>query len=337
MDGPQPLICSFSIFRNPSTQSSSDGSVNINQIIGGQPPYTLTITGPVNLTFNNVSTANSPITNLPQGDYVFSVTDSSSPVQNCSTGVQLVAAPPLSFTIPRRFEDVSCNADCDGSISPTLNGGTPPYNITITGPNGYNNSGPASSTQFIDLCEGTYTVTGTDSVSPTPQSVTTTVTLSKPTPPSINLVGINNTKQCSPSSTTIKFNLVPGGSPFPYTITYNVDGVDNTVETSTSGVNTIVITQPITSLLTITVTDSNDCDTDTLTFTAQSIQRPNSTLSLGGSRIGNNITYNASGGIPPYSYTPVDMGQSNTYTAPNANPVFAVVTDSVGCTASASF
>jgi hypothetical protein len=337
VDGPQPLICGFSVFTNPSTQSSSNGAVNITQIIGGQGPYALNVSGPVNLTFNNITTANSPITNLPPGNYTFTVTDSSSPIQTCISTLELTAAPALSFTIPIQYEDVSCNANCDGGISPRLNGGLPPYSVSVTGPNGYSNSGLLTEIQLNNLCEGTYTVTGTDSVSPTPQSVTTTVTLVKPTPPSINIIGINNSKQCNPSSTTIKFNLVQGGTPFPYTITYEVDGVQNQVQTSTAGLNTLVITQPITSLLTISVSDSGECDTETLQFGAQSIQRPSSVLSLGGSRVGNNITYNATGGIPPYTYTPVNSGQFNTYTAPNANPVTAVVTDSVGCTASASF
>jgi hypothetical protein len=335
VDGPQPLVCGFSIFKNPTLQSTSDGAVNITQLIGGLPPYNLSITGPINLTFSNVTTANSPISNLPAGTYTFTVTDSSSPQQTCLSVFDLIASPPVSFTIPISYEDISCGEDCDGVIRPQLNGGVPPYNFTVTGPNGYSNTAPASEATFAELCQGTYTIVGSDSVGNT---ATENVTIVKPNGPSINTIGINNTKQCSTSNTIIKFNLIPGNSPFPYTITYLIDESDEvTLVANNAGLQILTISQTITDSILITVTDLKDCDSNTISYTADQVRRPTSSLSLGGSRVGNNITYNATGGIAPYSYTPVDMGQLNIYTAPNANPVIGVVTDSVGCTASASF
>jgi hypothetical protein len=338
VDGPQPLICSFSIFQNPSTQSSTDGSVNINSIVGGQPPYSLNVSGTTtNLNFSNVSVANSPITNLSVGTYIFTVTDTSAVPETCQTTLELTSVPPLTFTLPMDKEDVSCNISCDGVLNPQLNGGTPPYSLHVTGPGSYVSGGTYLDVSFIDLCEGVYTITGTDSVSPVPQTVTTTVTLVKSQQPTINTSGINNSKQCNPASTTIKFNLVPGDQPFPYTIIYNIDGIDNTTTTSTAGLNTLVIITPINSSLTITVEDGTGCDSNIIAYLAIAIQRPATTLANGGNRVVNTITYAATGGIAPYSYTPVDMGQTNVYTAPSASPVIGVVTDSVGCTASASF
>ncbi len=239
--GPQPLACGFTILSNPLTLTSNDGKITITQLIGGTPPYTLVLTRPnsTTVTYQPVSMANSPLTGIHAGLNTLSVTDSSTPQQVCSQVLDVITAPPLTLQTPIQHQDISCNATCDGSINPIITGGVPPYIVRITGPNGYFNEQPYLNNSFIDLCQGLYTVLGTDSVS---QTVTSTVNIVK---------------------------------------------------------------APV--------------------------------LVLGGTRTGNVIRYSATGGIPPYTYDPVDAGQIDRYTAPNNNPVVGTVTDSAGCTATHTF
>lgn len=335
VSGPQPLSCAYSIFTQPTTQTSNDGSINILLLDGGTPSYTLSVQGPSSLvTYSNVTRTNSPITGIGAGTYTLTLTDSSSPIQTCIQTITTTAAPALALSIDK--DDLSCNSDagCDGSINPTLSGGVTPYSITVSSSNGYSSTQSYLNASFIGLCQGTYLVVGTDAVG---QVASGTTTINQSVPASINLVGLNNAKQCDPTQYTIKFNIVPGTLPLPYTINYVVNGAPLTQIANTSGLNTIVISSLITSNLTISVEDSDGCNSNTLSFLPTDIQRPTSTLSLGGTRVSNTITYNAAGGLSPYTYMPVNAGQINIYTAPNANPVVGVVTDNVGCTATNSF
>jgi hypothetical protein len=135
------------------------------------------------------SPPSSPLTQLlPSGWFVrlkplalTSFTNSLSP-SYCS----LPTVPPVAITIPQqRINNVKCDGNCNGSMSPLVSGGTPPYTISVTGPNGYNISGPFDTTTFNNLCEGQYTITATDSSSPA-QSTTTQANLLKILSPQIS-------------------------------------------------------------------------------------------------------------------------------------------------------
>jgi hypothetical protein len=335
VEGPLSLTCGFSIANSPTTQTSNDGKVNITQLYGGIPPYTLVVTGPnTNVTYNNVSITNSPIGNLGVGQYIFTVSDSSQTPQTCSQTLNMVSASALVLDSPIIVQNISCGGgDCDGIIDPRVSGGVPPYMVSVIGPNGYSNSGVYGNVVFDSLCVGGYIITVSDSIN---QSVTGIVTLTQSIQPTINVNGINNRKQCDPTKYTVKFNIVQGTLPSPYTIRYSVDGVDYT-QTGNNGLNTIVITENITDELLIVVEDSEGCESNELSYSSAELQKPTLALTLGGTRLSNTITYSASGGFSPYTYTPVNVGQINVYTAPNANPVIGIVTDNVGCTASNSF
>lgn len=332
VNGPQALACGFSLFQTPTTQISNDGSVNITQLIGGTPPYTLTVTGPSStVTYTNVSLTNSPLTNIGVGTYTFAVTDSSSPLETCSQNLDITTVPLLTLSVDT--QDVSCNTTCDGSINPTLSGGQTPYTISVTGPS-YSQSGPYIGTDFLNLCVGTYNIIGTDAVG---QTVNASVVLTQATPPSINTIGFDNTQQCVTGQTTIRFNIVQGSTPPPYTITYDIDGVINTQTANSNGQNNLVINQTVFTSISVFITDSDGCQSSTISYPKISIQTPTQPLILGGNRVGNLITYAATGGLTPYTYSPVDTLGGNTYTAPNANPVFGTVTDAGGCTESNIF
>jgi hypothetical protein len=239
VDGPQQLACGFSVLTYPTTEISNDGKINITQLTGGIPPYNLTLTRPDStiVNYQPVTMSNSPLINIQSGLNTFTVTDSSTPTQTCSQIIDVTTAPPLTLQVSH--QDISCDQTCDGSINPIISGGVPPYIVKITGPSGYDSEQQYLNCSFIDLCEGAYTVLGTDSVG--------------------------------------------------QTVTSNVD----------------VIKAP--------------------------------TLVLGGFRNSLVITYSATGGIPPYTFDPVDVAGGNVYTAPNTDPVDGTVTDGAGCIATHTF
>lgn len=232
VDGPQQLACGFTIFTYPTTLTSNDGKVNITQLYGGVPPYNLVITRPdsTTVTYQPISMINSPLTNIYAGINTFTVTDSSSQQQTCSQQIDVTTAPPLTLQVPIMHQNISCDQTCDGSINPIITGGVPPYIVRITGPNGYFNEQQYLNNSFIDLCEGTYTVLGTDSVA---QTVSSTVTLIKS--PELILGGVRNGNIITYSAvggiTPYTFEPIDVGATNVYTAP-NSDPVDATVTDS---------------------------------------------------------------------------------------------------------
>jgi hypothetical protein len=139
------LAVSFSNVVNPSP-ASCDGSIT-PIVSGGSGPYTFTWS-------NGMTTMNAY--NLCQGNYTVCVTDMMNGCQVCdsitiydSTNVNCAG-----FNANLNITNVSASGLCDGSIVPTVNGGTAPYIYQWS-------NGSTSSTQ-TNLCTGLYSLTVTD-------------------------------------------------------------------------------------------------------------------------------------------------------------------------------
>jgi len=343
VDGPLGLTCSFGLFSEPRNQTTNDGIVSFS-IIGGTPPYTVRVTNSLGISTSTYTTsANSTLQNIPAGVNTFTVTDSSNPVQTCNNQLTATTVPPLVLSIPpANIQPVSCDQTNDGSINPIVSGGSTPYTVTVTGPNGYSNTQQYPGNGFDDLYDGVYTVTATDNAG---QVQTQTVTVIKVVPPSINMNGYNNSKQCDPNKYTINFNIVAGTYGPPFTITYLVDGTPIRVSTNTAGPQTFIYQPIIYGLLQFFVEDPVDnCRSSTITLPITVIQRP--LIALAGSysivsSVGTPpfatylVRYNAVGGLPllspVYSYSPVNTGSQNERTFSSGSHT-ATVTDAVGCT-----
>jgi len=339
IDGPLGLSCSFGLFQEPRNQSTNDGMVSFT-INGGTPPYTVRTTNSLGVSTSTYATAtNGTLQNIPAGLNTFVVTDSSNPIQTCNTQLTATTAPPLVLSIPSaNIQNVSCDETNDGSIAPLVSGGTPSYTVTVTGPNGYSANQRYPGNGFVDLFDGVYTVTATDSVG---QTQTQNVTIIKIVPPTVNSVGYNNAKQCDPTRYTINFNIVAGTYGPPFKITYTIDGVVSTGYANTAGQQTFTYGPIINGLLQISAQDTiEECNSNTLTLPISVIKRPTSSLagsytilSVGGTPPFATyvIRYNATGGLPPYTYSPVNTGAFDQKTF-GSGTHSAIVTDSVGCT-----
>lgn len=156
--GPGSLECDFEISAPPTTSGSTDGVVQMLQLAGGLPPYTLNITGPVTQTINNITLTNSLFNNLPEGIYTFTITDSAN--NTCSTSLTLIAPPPL--TAVANAHDPRCS--CDGSIDLSIMGGRPPYQVKVTSGSFNLDWTDYSALQLNSLCGDNYSISIRDSL-----------------------------------------------------------------------------------------------------------------------------------------------------------------------------
>lgn len=145
---PAPLASSFTAV--PTTcPGDTDGQVTVN-VVGGWAPYTLTYGN--NQQLNN-ETGIFEFKNLPAGALSYSVKDAR---DGYIEGVASVTSPaPISIDNVNILHDNE-EAGCSGRITLGIAGGNPNYSVawnapTLTGP------------QVINLCEGVYTPTVTDS------------------------------------------------------------------------------------------------------------------------------------------------------------------------------
>ena len=370
LTGPPSLACSVTTIENACKPSSMDGiiSLTISQGIGPYQASYLNITTGVNITIPNPQSGTEDVTNLGVGDYIFTVSDSSSPQQVCTSTATISSPPPLILTIdsnPIGYGDVSCGESNNAFISPRVTGGIAPYMITVTrAANEYDGDysvGPINyrDANFIDLYAGDYTITVTDSaVGICQQTATKTLTIYKALPPT--LTAVPNTKQCDPTSYTISFianravsqSTLGLGTPPPFQLFISIDGgTDEPYGQANEGLNTITISPAITQSLKITIVDSNGCQAS-LELAESTFRRPNIALNLSpssrsagplpGYGAGSGlITWQAIGdqtwpAFLPWVYQPTDAPItqfSNTYSALTATLVLGTVTNGVGCKA----
>jgi hypothetical protein len=115
---------------------------------GGLAPYMFSIDGaPFQLSGD--------FTGLAAGTYLFELRDAN----GCSSDTALTITEPLPFSaVIDNTVDVTCNGGTDGAVNVTLEGGTQPYTISWTGPDGWT----ASTATITGLGAGTYSLTVTD-------------------------------------------------------------------------------------------------------------------------------------------------------------------------------
>lgn len=136
------------IITDVTCNGGNDGSIDITPV-GGTPIFTFSWTGP-----NGFTSSDQNITNLEVGDYTVDVVDQAGCIFNATYTVGESA--PLAFTVVVSNE--VCAGDANGSIQLTISGGTPAYDVTWVGPNGYT----ASGLNISDLEPGLYAATATD-------------------------------------------------------------------------------------------------------------------------------------------------------------------------------
>lgn len=204
----------------------------------------------------------------------------------------------------------SCFGSCDGTISVSVSGGTPPYSYTW--------SPPIYTTSVItNVCPGTYIVTVTDAMGLTG---TATDVVYAPTQLTA-VINASTTLICPGSNAVITAGAFGGTS--PYTYMWSTGSTDPTQ----------VITMP--GVYCLTVVDANAC----IGTTCVTIQYSTINVDLGPDQAVCNgtpftITPQITGANPPYLYSWSTLATTSTITVqPAGTETYTItVTDANGCT-----
>ncbi len=289
---------SISLTPNPTACGSCNGSIS-NSTTGavtyswaGPSGYSSTVTNP---------------TNLCTGTYTLTAASSSGCVSSATTFVSASS----SLVVSVSGTNASCFGTCDGSLTATPSGGTPPYTYNWS-PSG--NTVPAPT----GLCPGTYTVVVTDAMG---CSFPSSGIVNQPAPLSINLS--STPSSCSTCDGAISLNLAGGVAPFTFSWSGGLSPIQNPTNVCSGAYNVVV-------------TDANGCST-TGSVTVTNIGAPALTYNVTPSACSPcNGTVNLiqSGGTSPYLYDLSNgspQQSSNIFTGVCSGSYVATVTDSNGC------
>ncbi|HEX3007770.1 MAG TPA: gliding motility-associated C-terminal domain-containing protein [Bacteroidales bacterium] len=210
-----------------------------------------------------------------------------------------------------------CSNSCDAKALVTVNGGIGPYTYKW-------DDAANSTTQQVDLCKGTYTVTVTDAIG---CSTTATVDVTSPDPIVIDDVTFTENLACNGDKTDLTVTAHGGTG----NLTYSIDGgksfinVGQTFKNLTAGDYTIMIR------------DVNDCPKDTTIKITQpdalDIESLTSKpVSCNGTSTGE-VQAVVKGGTAPYTYELSDGTTNNTgiFTGLPAGTYHITITDKNGC------
>ena len=212
---PTQLVITDTI-TNASCAICNNGSISIG-VIGG--------TGSLSIQWTNGYTTNS-ITNLAFSNYSVTVTDS----MGCFVANTYLVS--YINSIQTQSTDVSCFSECAGNASATSNGVLP---FVFEWSNG------ATTDSVLNLCEGVYYVTVTDSNG---IAATDTVIITEPTQLVITDT-ITNASCASCNDGTATINVIGGVPPISYL--WNNGATTSTIDSLLFGIYTV------------TVTDNNGC------------------------------------------------------------------------------
>lgn len=235
VNGPFPLTCDSS-FTPTSFNNASDGEILISSVGGGTGPYTVELVNvgqSITYPTQNIVGGSALFTGLPAGDYIATVTDSSSPSQTCTQNIEIFQPPALNVT--DSVTDTTCNGFSDGTLSLTVTGGVPPYSISTTGPNNY------TSTLFNQsgLIAGTYNTDVNDSIG---QVFSLSSVINDATD-----INISMSTNCDTTNCTYTASVSGGNPPYSYSWTDGPETTNSVTRPSSGGTQTV------------TVTDSNGC------------------------------------------------------------------------------
>ncbi|MBW8050712.1 MAG: T9SS type A sorting domain-containing protein [Cytophagales bacterium] len=279
--------------------AGNNGSIDLT-ISGGTPPF--------GFFWSNGETTED-INNLAAGTYSVTVVDSN----NClANEIVIINEPPVLIS-NITSSDVNCNGWSDGNAFLTVTGGTLPYS--------FNWSNGDTIEDIINLTGGMYSVIITDSNG---CNIYDTVLINEPAAITTNIVKVNIL--CYGDSTGFADLTVTGGT-LPYSYSWSNGAAIQDISNLPAGNYYVVIT------------DGMGCTAnDSIT-----IEEP---LALNAVVVSTNVSCNSgnngiadltvSGGIAPYAYFWSNFTVTEDLTGLSVGTYEVIVTDSNGCTISAT-
>jgi gliding motility-associated-like protein len=329
-----PLIVALDNQTNILCFGGTTGVINITAA-GGTPTYNYSWTGP-----NGFTSTSQDLTGLVAGAYDLTVTDANGTTGGCLATLSVTLIEPLApLTVALDNQtNILCFGGTTGVINITAAGGTPTYNYSWTGPNGFT----STSQDLTGLAAGTYNLTVTDANGITGgclAALTVSITQPQAVLPIATVISNYNGEDisCFGLSDGAVSVSVSGGVPNYIYEWFNPAGVSIGFGQTQSGLSS--------GIYTVKVTDQNGCQNQT-TVTVTEPPAFVYTLSVSSDYNGEDIScFGASdgsidlvfsGGIPTYSYTWTNSSNSivSSVEDPNSLPVGSYeveVTDINGC------
>ena len=252
---PLPLTTSLSSQTNISCNSGTDGSFEV-QVTGGNPGYIFTLNGSA-VSPSSTSGDSYVFSGLSAGVYTLIVTDINSCIANQNINVTLTEPDVITYTYTNTVL-LDCYGDSDGSITVTVQGGSPGYEVILTPPN---QSAPIAndggSFTFSNLIAGDYQVRIRDQNYDTSPSgcevVSSTISIAEP--PQLLLSGvIGSNLLCYGDTDGTVTGVITGGTA-PYTVALNE--VSGSSATITNSGDSFTFSNLASGTYTVSVTDNN--------------------------------------------------------------------------------
>ena len=309
---PGAAISGTTVVTNVACNGGNTGAINLTPT-GGTGPYTYNWGG-------GITTEDR--TGLTAGSYSVTITDANGCTGTVS-GIVVTQPTALNASAGGGKTDVSCFGGSNGTATVAPTGGTAPYTYS------WAPSGGTAATA-TGLAAGTYTVTVTDNNA---CQTTRSFTINQPTAALSVATGGGKTDVSCFGGSNGTATVAPTGGTAPYTYSW-----------APSGGTAATATGLAAGTYTVTVTDSNACQT-TRSFT---INQPTTALSAatGGGKTdvscfgGSNgtATVAPTGGTAPYTYSWAPSGgTAATATGLAAGTYTVTVTDSNACQTTRSF
>jgi gliding motility-associated-like protein len=301
---PSSLSVNLISYQNVSCYGACDGYASA-AVVGGTAPFSYM--------WAPSGTAGSSVNNLCAANYTVTVTDAN----GCTASTTVLISQPNPLVASITNTDVTCYGACDAEATAVYTGGTGPYSFIWT---------PALQTTptVTSLCAGILNLTVTDSMGCTAYS---SVVVEEPT--ILEVVTTTTNSNCGTADGTA-CAAITGGSP-PFTYSWN----DPATQTNSCAVNLNA------GVYTISVTDDHGCSITNVANVndnnAPIVTIPvSSDVTCFGAANGS-AQGSISGGVIPYTTGWTPGGVTNTFISGLSGGIYTlVVTDSVGCTGSAS-
>ena len=150
--GPEPIVITLNSTTDITCNNDNDGSISVSAT-GETGNYIFDLIGPV-----SGSDPSGLFTNLPGGTYAVIARDAVCTSTDGIPGISIINPDPVGVNVDQ-VTHVACNGEATGAISISPTGGTAPYTVAWTGPNGF-----SSGLEDISGLEaGLYSLTITDS------------------------------------------------------------------------------------------------------------------------------------------------------------------------------
>lgn len=299
---PADLLTTIAVDSSVSCNGFADGALTASTS-GGTTPYSYSW---------NTGASTASVSGLTAGNYTVTVADSNS----CQTIETVAVTEPAALVATSSLDsNVSCNGNSDGGATVSGTGGTTAYT--------YSWSNGATTASVTGLTAGTYSVTITDANTCEDSA---SITITEPVVFVSSAVVDDNVSCFGLSDGQATASGTGGTTPFAYSWS--------------NGATTATASSLAAGTYSVTITDFNGCvDSSSVTITQPTVLVASASVDSNVTCFGfanGGGTSSATGGVTPYTYSWSNSATTAVISGIVAGTYSITVTDSNGCTDSAS-